>query len=335
MNIHNNNSDIELSAAERHKILVEWNNTQTDYPKDKCIHQLFEEQVERTPNAIAVVFEEQQLTYHELNCRANQLAHYLQSLGVKPEVLVGICVERSLGMIVGLLAILKAGGAYVPLDPNYPKERLAFMLADAGVPVLLSQKKLIEELPEHQAQIVCLETDWGTFSAENPVSKVTPENLAYVIYTSGSTGKPKGVMVTHCNLVNAYYAWENAYQLSTSMSSHLQMANFSFDVFTGDFVRALCSGAKLVLCPREWLLVPEKLFQLMHDEQVDCAEFVPAVVRNLIQYLESTAQNLNFMKLLIVGSDSWYMHEYQKVRTLCSPNTRIINSYGVSEATID
>jgi len=329
-----NNSNIELSAIERHKILVEWNNTQTDYPKDKCIHQLFEAQVERTPHAIAVVFEDQQLTYHELNRRANQLAHHLQSLGVKPEVLVGICAERSLDMIVGLLAVLKAGGAYVPLDPSYPKERLAFMLADAQVPILLTQEKLIDDLPEHQAQIVCLETSLENLSKENPVSEVTADNLAYVIYTSGSTGQAKGVIITHKSVLNAYYAWENAYQLS-ALTTHLQMANFSFDVFTGDWVRVLCSGAKLVVCPQELLLVPEKLFQLMRDEQVDCAEFVPAVVRNLIQYLEKTAQNLNFMKLLIIGSDSWYMQEYQKVRPICSPNTRIINSYGVSEATID
>ncbi|EDN72592.1 Non-ribosomal peptide synthetase [Beggiatoa sp. SS] len=154
MNIDNNQLHTKLSAAERHKILVEWNNTQTDYPKDKCIHQLFEAQVERTPNAIAVVFEEQpfdsaqgkQLTYDELNRRANQLAHYLQSLGVKPEVLVGICVERSLEMVVGLLAILKAGGAYVPLDPNYPKERLAFMLADAGLPILIGVRDFFKVL---------------------------------------------------------------------------------------------------------------------------------------------------------------------------------------------
>lgn len=202
MNKHNNPSPIELSTAERQKILVEWNNTQADYPKDKCIYQLFEEQVERTPNAIAVVFEDQQLTYDELNRRANQLAHHLQSLGIEPEVLVGICVERSLEMIVGLLGILKAGGAYVPLDPTYPKERLAFMLADAGVPILLTQEKLIKDLPEHQAQIVCLETSLENFSEENTVSEVTPENLAYVIYTSGSTGIPKGVTIQQSSILN-------------------------------------------------------------------------------------------------------------------------------------
>ena len=150
-----------LSAAERHQLLVEWNDTATEYPTDKCIHQLFEQQVEKTPHAVAVVFENQQLTYLQLNCIANQLAHYLQSLGVGPEVLVGICVERSLEMVVGLLGILKAGGAYVPLDPAYPPERLSYMLADSGVGVLLTQQELLLSLPSHNAQVVCLDTDLG------------------------------------------------------------------------------------------------------------------------------------------------------------------------------
>ncbi len=324
--------DVELK-----KILVDWNDTATDYPHDKTIVDLFEEQVDKTPDAIAVVFEDQQLTYRELNTKANQLAHYLQTLGVKPEVLVGICVERSIEMVVLLLGILKAGGAYLPLNPTYPAARLAFMLEDTKVSMLLTQSSLKKVLSFTPARMIYLDIEAETLSqlnSENLVNGVGSENLAYVIYTSGSTGQPKGVMITHKSVLNAYYAWENAYQLSI-LTTHLQMANFSFDVFTGDWVRVLCSGAKLVVCPQEWLLVPEKLFQLMRDEQVDCAEFVPAVVRNLIQYLESTAQNLNLMKLLIVGSDSWYMQEYQKVRQICSPSTRIINSYGVSEATID
>jgi amino acid adenylation domain-containing protein len=324
--------DVELQ-----KILVEWNNTATDYSHDKTLVALFEEQVTKMPNAIAVVFENQQLTYQQLNTKSNQLAHYLQNLGVKPEVLVGICVERSIEMVVGLLGILKAGGAYLPLNPTYPLVRLAFMLEDTKVSMLLTQSSLKKVLPFTPARMIYLDVEAETLSqlnSDNLVNGVGSENLAYVIYTSGSTGQPKGVMITHKSVLNAYYAWENAYQLSI-LTTHLQMANFSFDVFTGDWVRAFCSGAKLVVCPQEWLLVPEKLFQLMRDEQVDCAEFVPAVVRNLIQYLESTAQNLNLMKLLIVGSDSWYMQEYQKVRQICSPSTRIINSYGLSEATID
>ncbi|BAZ50362.1 amino acid adenylation domain-containing protein [Nostoc sp. NIES-4103] len=172
-------------------------------------------------------------------------------------------------------------------------------------------------------------------SEQTPISDVTSDNLAYVIFTSGSTGKPKGVMVTHQNLVNAYLAWEDAYQLRSLCTTHLQMASFSFDVFSGDLVRALCSGGKLVICPREWLLEPEKLYELMRKHKVDCAEFVPAVLRNLIQYLEQTGQELNFMRLLIVGSDSWHVKEYQKFQRFCGVQTRLINSYGISEATID
>ncbi|NJR65686.1 MAG: AMP-binding protein, partial [Leptolyngbyaceae cyanobacterium CRU_2_3] len=162
----------------------------------------------------------------------------------------------------------------------------------------------------------------------------TSDHLAYIIYTSGSTGRAKGVMVEHRSLVNAYFAWKDAYALP-NFSSHLQMASFSFDVFTGDWVRCLCSGAKLVLCPYESLLEAKLLYALMQQQQVDTAEFSPAVLRNLMQYLQDTQQRLDFMRMLIVGSDSFYIHEYQALRQLCSAQTRLINSYGVSEATID
>ena len=211
-----------LTEAERHKLLIEWNDTKRDYPKDKCIHQLFEEQVEKTPDAIAVVFEDQQLTYRELNSGANQLAHYLHKLGVGPEVLVGICVERSIEMVIGLLGILKAGGAYVPLDPSYPKERLEFMLADAQVSVLLTQDGLFEDggsriddnnrrfsILDRPIQRICLDRDWELIAREsdaNPENTATAENLAYVIYTSGSTGQPKGVAIEHRNTV-AFLSW--------------------------------------------------------------------------------------------------------------------------------
>jgi amino acid adenylation domain-containing protein/non-ribosomal peptide synthase protein (TIGR01720 family) len=327
-----------LNTEERHQLLVEWNDTVRAYPREKCIHQLFESQVERTPNAVAVVWENQQLTYRELNQRANQLANYLKSLGVKPELLVGICIERSLEMIVGLLGILKAGGAYVPLDPNYPPERLAQMLNDSQASILLTEQKLRQKLSDYTGLLIDLDSQWQVISQngeQNIVSDVEADNLAYVIYTSGSTGKPKGVMISHRSLVNAYWGWEEAYQLSTHTSSHLQMASFSFDVFTGDMVRALCSGGKLVLCPRELLLMPEQLYQLMQTEKVDCGEFVPVVMRNLIGHLEKTGQNLELLKVLVVGSDSWYVQEYQQLQKLCQQNTRIINSYGTSETTID
>lgn len=156
-----------LTETERHKLLVEWNNTTSNYPRDKCIHQLFEATVERVPEAVAVVFEGEQLTYGELNARANHLAHYLQALGVGPEVLAGICVERSLEMVVGLLGILKAGGAYVPLDPAYPKECLAFMLEDSSVPVLLTSAQQQKKLPQHSARVVCLDSDWSEIAQKS------------------------------------------------------------------------------------------------------------------------------------------------------------------------
>ncbi|MEM9220039.1 MAG: amino acid adenylation domain-containing protein [Cyanobacteria bacterium P01_F01_bin.150] len=327
-----------LSTAERSQLLGEWNNTAASYPQSQCIHQLFEAQVEKTPDAVAVVFEGQSITYKILNAQANQLAHYLQDLGVRPEMLVGICLERSIDMIVGLLGILKAGGAYVPLDPNYPPQRLQFMLRDAQVTVLVTQKSLLETLPEHHVRTVCLRRDKDSLaqaSEANLRNQITASNLAYMIYTSGSTGRPKGVMIPHSNLVNAYVAWEKAYQLRTEVHSHLQMASFSFDVFTGDWVRALCSGGKLVLCPRSLLLEPEKLYFLLQQEKIDCAEFVPAVLRSLMDYLGATHQDLHFMRLLAVGSDSWYLDEFHKLGCLCGDASRIINSYGVTEATID
>ncbi|MTJ47693.1 non-ribosomal peptide synthetase/type I polyketide synthase [Dolichospermum sp. UHCC 0259] len=327
-----------LTAQEKQQLLLDWNSTTIQYPQYNCIHQLIEQQVERTPNAIAVVWENQELTYQELNTQANQIAHYLRSLGVQPEVKVGICVERSLEMIIGILAILKAGGAYLPLDPAYPPERLEFMLSDAQVPFILTKSALLETLPHHQAQVICLDTDKSIFTQQtssNPSHQTQSHNLAYIIYTSGSTGKPKGIMIEHRSLINAYLAWEDTYHLSSQTSSHLQMASFSFDVCSGDFVRALCSGAKLVICPRDFLLDPQQLYTLIQQQKIDCAEFVPAVLKNLIQYLEKTNQNLAFMKLLVAGSDSWYLSEYQHIRNFCGQQTRLINSYGVSEATID
>ncbi|MHC5729977.1 MAG: AMP-binding protein, partial [Nostoc sp.] len=196
------------------------------------IHQLFEAQVERTPDAVALIFEDQQLTYRQLNERANQLAHYLQKKGVKPEVLVSICIERSLEMVVGLLGILKAGGAYVPLDPKYPRERLSYILQDAQVSVLLTQQLLVESLPEHSAQVVRLDADWQKIaqqSPENSTNEVRGENLAYVIYTSGSTGKPKGVAIEHRSSV-ALLCWAKEVFTSEQLAGVLASTSICFDL---------------------------------------------------------------------------------------------------------
>ncbi len=331
-----------LTDAEHRQLITEWSQTRSGNTNDPSrsdlgVHLLFESEVERAPHAPAVIFNGKQLTYRELNEQANRLAHYLQKKGVGPEVIVGIYMERSLEVVVAVLAALKAGGAYLPLDPMYPTERLMFMLEDSQLSVLLTYKSMATHLPVHGAQLVYLDADEEAISQEsgaNPASLAKAENLAYVIYTSGSTGQAKGVMVTHHNLTNAFFAWEEAYDLR-SVSSHLQMASFSFDVFAGDLVRALCSGGKLVISPRDLLLDSEQLYRLMCQAQIDCAEFVPVVLRELIHYLEVNEKRLDFMRLLICGSDSWYMEEYYRFSRVCGPQTRLINSYGVTEATID
>src|SRR4029077_20769961 len=189
-------------------LVVEWSDTAAAYPSERCLHDLFAAQAARTPDAVAVVYEDCCLSYGELDRRSNQLAHHLRALGVDPEVVVGLCVERSLEMVIGLLGILKAGGAYLPLDPSYPPERLAYMVADAAAPVLVTQANLTEQLPRCVARLVRIDADWAEIARqpqELPASGACAENLAYVIYTSGSTGKPKGAMIRHCAVVNLLF----------------------------------------------------------------------------------------------------------------------------------
>jgi surfactin family lipopeptide synthetase A len=315
-----------VSDRERHKILVDWNNTQADYPKDKCIHQLFEAIVEQTPDAVAVVFEDEQLTYKELNQRANQLAHYLANLGVGPEVLVGICVERSLEMVVGLLGILKAGGAYVPLDPAYPPERLAFMLEDASVGVLLTQARLVESLPKHQGPIVCLDTDWEIIerhSEENPGCSFTPENLAYVIYTSGSTGKPKGVLVAHSGVSNLATALIQISNVQPN-SRVLQFCSLSFDGSVTELVMALLSGATLVMGTRDSLLPGANLIQLLRDFEVTTVALLPSVLAVL------PANELPALRTVIAAGEACSRELVAK----WSAGRRFFNGYGPTECTV-
>ncbi|HEY0603582.1 MAG TPA: amino acid adenylation domain-containing protein [Herpetosiphonaceae bacterium] len=326
-----------LDSVERRQLLVDWNTTARPYTVDRCIHDLIAEQAARTPAATAVVWRSERLSYAELDRRANQLAHHLQALGIEPEMRVGICLERSLELVVAILAVLKAGAAYTPLDPDLPSERQHAILSDTGAAIVITQQRLVDAMPEHDAQIVCLDGDAPAI-AQRPESapqcRSTADNLAYIIYTSGSTGRPKGVMIPHRNLVNSYRAWEETYDLSTARR-HLQMANVTFDVFVGDLVRALCSGGTLVLCPRDLLLAPDHLYDLIRREQIDAAEFVPAVLRPLMQYLAENDLRLDTLRLLVCGSDSWYMEEFDQIRRLCSPSTRVVNSFGVTEATID
>lgn len=240
-----------LTAVERRQMLVEWNDTATNYPAHKSIHELFEEQVRRAPNTVAVIFGDTQITYAELDARADRLAHALRSFHVGPDVLVGICMERSIEMIIGLLGILKAGGAYVPLDPKYPKERLTFMLNDASVPIVLTENQYVQMLSQHHARVLTLDS----FTEERHVppisssSRVQPENLAYVMYTSGSTGNPKGVCVTHRNVVRLVL---NTNYVDISPSDRIaQASNSSFDAATFEIWGALLNGAAVVIVTKE------------------------------------------------------------------------------------
>lgn len=248
-----------LTTPERQQLLVEWNATQTDYPQDKCIHQLFEMQVASTPDAEALVFEDQRLTYQELNQRANQLAHYLQTLGVGRgvstgtgvEVPVGVCLERSVEMVIGLLGILKAGGAYVPLDPAYPPERVAFMLEDGQPLVLLTQEALLPTLPQSTAQVLCLDRDWSIFAQQpttNPASAVTAHNLAYILYTSGSTGRPKGVEIEHHSAV-ALIDWTRSVFTQEEIAGTLASTSICFDLSVFELFVPLSRGGKVILAP--------------------------------------------------------------------------------------
>ncbi|MEH2082701.1 MAG: amino acid adenylation domain-containing protein [Nostoc sp.] len=326
-------SELEiLSDRTRHQLLVEFNQTQADYPQDKCIHHLFEEQVERTPNNIAVTFSGQKLTYYELNARANQMAHYLQRLGVGKEVLVGICVERSLEMIVGILGILKAGGAYIPLDPNYPSERLAFILEDTKTPVFLTQQRLLSVLPTHNAQTICLDTAWEIIaqeSQENPPIKTHSENLAYVIYTSGSTGKPKGVQIAHRHLVNSTTARITYYQ--EPVSSFLLLSSFAFDSSIAGLFWTICSGGILCL-PQEGLQLDiPKLLELIVQNHVSHLLSLPSLYTILLQ--EAKPEHLISLRTVIVAGESCpaelVEHHYQ-----LPSKPSFFNEYGPTEGTV-
>jgi amino acid adenylation domain-containing protein/non-ribosomal peptide synthase protein (TIGR01720 family) len=327
-----------LTEQELHKILVEWNDTKVDYPKHLCIHQLFEAQVKKTPDNIAVVFNEQQLTYQELNSQANKIAHYLQSLGVKPEVLVGICVERSsetlpkasLEMIVGMLGILKAGGAYVPLDPTYPQERLLFMLSDSQVQVVLTQQKFVEGLTASGAKLVCLDTDWESInqhSQENATSNVTAENLAYVIYTSGSTGTPKGVAVPH-QAVNRLVCNTNYVNFVPS-DNVAQASNTSFDAATFEIWGSLLHGAKLVIIPQNIVLSPQYFAAYICEQKISVLFLTTALFNHLANVVPQAFKNLQY---LLFGGEAV---DPKSVKAVLKnePPQQLLHVYGPTEST--
>ena len=316
-----------LSAKERYHLLVECNNTQADYPQDLCIHQLFEMQAARTPDAVALVFGEERVTYRELNLRSNQLARYLQKIGVGAEVLVGLCCGRSLDLIVGMLGILKAGGAYLILDPSYPAERSSFMVKDAQLSVVLTQQQWVENLRSPNLQIVCLDTDWEMISqeiADNPTSAATAENLVYAIYTSGSTGKPKGVEIEHGSLLNLVFWHQREFGVSAGDRA-TQIAAIGFDACGWEIWPYLAAGASIYFPEDDMRRDPEKLQNWLVSKAITIS-FLPTPLAEkvlLLDWPQTTA-----LRILLAGGEKLQKHP------LKSHPFKLVNNYGPTENTV-
>ena len=321
-----------LTDREREQLLVEWNQTSADFSDDKCIHELFSAQVERVPNDVAVVFEQTQLTYQELDQRADRLARVLQQRGVGAESVVGLCVKRSTEMVIGLLGILKAGGAYLPLDPGHPKDRLSYMLADAGTSVLLTEESLKTKFPEGHVDIICLDHDWATLHEESSLvnrSTVKPENLAYVIYTSGSTGRPKGVMITHRGVVN-YLNWAiKAYRVAEGWGS-LVHSPLGFDLTVTSLWAPLVSGRHITLL-REEDGIEELGLALATGMDHGLVKLTPSHLEGLSHLLRGKA--VDKTRTLVVGGEALFAERLSFFRT-AAPETRIVNEYGPTETVV-
>jgi len=318
-----------LTQAETHQLLAGWNDARTNYPKDRPLHYLFESQVERTPGATAVVFGNERLTYRELNRRANQLAHHLVSLGVGPDVLTGILVERSLDMVVGLLGILKAGGAYVPLDPAYPSERIAFMLEDSEVAVLLTQRHLQQTIPDSRAKVVVLDADWheiATQQTDNPVHRNGAEDLAYVIYTSGSTGKPKGVQIPHRAVVNFLTSMSRTPGMSEA-DRLLSVTTLSFDIAGLEIYLPLIVGASVEIVSREVSSDGYQLLSKLASSGATVMQATPVTWRMLIEAGWKGTPNLK----MLCGGEAI---SHKLATQLLQKGGSLWNMYGPTETTI-
>ncbi len=326
----------DLALSMEHRFFVELNQTASDFPRDHLIQQLFEKQANKTPNAPALVFRSQRLSYQQLNRQANQLAYHLRSLGVGPETLVGICVERSIEMIVGLLGILKAGGAYVPLDPTYPKERLAFMLQDARPHVLLSQKTLASRLPIHEAAIVWLDADWPLIATQPDTDlscELSSSALAYVVYTSGSTGKPKGVLGTHIGAVNRFHwMWQTYPFASDEVCS--QKTTLSFVDSIWEIFGPLLQGLPLVIIPDDTVKDPARLVQALANHKVSRIVLVPSLLQMMLDSIDDLAQHLPHLKYWTTSGEALSValwRQFQKAM----PHAVLLNIYGSSEVAAD
>ncbi|MGA9767772.1 MAG: amino acid adenylation domain-containing protein, partial [Blastocatellia bacterium] len=332
-------SHLQLLTESEQRLLMGWNHIQTNYPDDQCIHQVFEAQAEAKPDSVALIFNDTRMSYGELNRRANQLAHRLRALGVTTEVSVGVCMQQPLEMVVSLLGILKSGGVYVPLDPQYPDKRLAFMIHDSKVRVLLADQQVATRLPATAlpGEIICLNSDWNAIAHEsdlNPHNLAEPDNLAYVIYTSGSTGTPKGVGLSHRAAVNHFSVFNDEYELCSS-DVVLQLASFSFDISLEQILPALFTGASVVLRGNE-VLTASDFIQNISESGITVLDLATAYWHQLIKDCAANEEKIpdNNLRLVMVGGDTMLPEPVRLWQKSRLDSSRLINSYGPTEAAI-
>jgi amino acid adenylation domain-containing protein len=318
-----------------------WNETALDVPADLCLHQLFEAQAERTPDAPAVVLGGSRIsadrwTYAQVNQAANDLAHRLRASGVGPESIVAIYLPHSGEIAVAIWGVLKSGAAYIPLDNRAPDQRLQAVLDEADVRWIVTADSSPVPEPVGERHCVPAISPGGTSRTDNLENVNLPQNRAMLLFTSGSTGKPKGIELCHDSLVSEYFSWETAYELRSGVVNHCQIASFPFGVFQADVIRAHCSGGKLVLCPWETVSSPRLLAGILASEDVHYAEFVPAVLRGLVKHFQEAGEPLPAtLRFIVVGSDRWYVREHQELQGLCGERTRAIHSFGMTETSFD
>jgi amino acid adenylation domain-containing protein/non-ribosomal peptide synthase protein (TIGR01720 family) len=326
-----------LSSAESRELLAAANAVPIEHPAARCIHELFAEQVERRPDAVAVVFERAQLSYRELDHRANRLARRLRRLGVGPEVCVALCLERSLELVVALLAVLKAGGVYVPLDPDHPEERLGYILKDSGACMLLTQARLLARLPDMQGPVLCLDRDWSLIAGEEapqPSVESSPDHAAYIIYTSGSTGRPKGVLVTHRNVTRLFLATEDRFLFGPGDRGTL-FHSYAFDFSVWECWSALAYGGCLVVVPFWLSRSPDAFLGLLRDEQVTMLSQTPSAFYELIRAEREQEPVPLALRLVVFGGEAL---DYQALRPWLERHgdalPRLVNMYGITETTV-